>query len=279
MPSLPNRQPILPPELEPIEDLYREVYTIVSPPRCSSTALARVFWEHPSIAAYSHEPFEIAYYRDASLDEVAQKLEEPLDLEEIAGEATAADPQALLIKEMPYQVGPCFPHLAALTTAPIVFLLRDPRLSIASRMDKKRQVGDSPIFPLRETGWELLHEQVAWCDRHGVPYVIVRTDDFRDRPLGVLPELFARLGLEFSDTMLSWQGHDDLEIDNLGGDHSHLYRRVLSSTGLNPEVDELPEVHDFPADGGFRDHLPVCLDIYRELSRSPRRIVPLFEVN
>lgn len=274
LPNPPSRQPILPRELEPIERLYREVYAIISPPRCSSTALARVFWEHPSIASYCHEPFEIAYFRGAPLADVARKLEEPLDLGGIPGAATDAEAEALLIKEMPYQVGPCFPHLVALATLPLVFLVRDPRLSVASRMEKKREVGDSPIFPLAETGWELLREQVAYCDRHAIPYLIVRADDVRDRPLEILPQLFERLGLGFSEEMLSWEACADVDIDNLEGDHSHLYRSVLSSTGLTPETEELPPVESFPTDGGFRDHLSLCLEIYDELSSSERRISP-----
>ena len=37
---------------------YSDVIVIVSPPRCRSTALARVFWEHPLVRYYAHEPFE-----------------------------------------------------------------------------------------------------------------------------------------------------------------------------------------------------------------------------
>ncbi len=203
---------------------------------------------------------------------MAGRLIEPLALDGIACRPKVAD--ALLIKEMPYQVGACFPQLAALATAPLVFLLRDPRLNVASRMDKKRQVGDSPIFPLIETGWELLREQIDHCDRHSIPYVIVRADDFRDRPLEVLPTVFSRLGLEFSADLISWESRSDLEIDNLGGDHDHLYRAVLASTGLSPEEAEIPGIERFPVEGGFREHLSRCLEIYEELSRSPSRIGP-----
>lgn len=273
MSYLPNRKLELPPELESVRRRHPLVVTIVSPPRCCSTAFARVFWEHPRVAFYSHEPFEIAYFRDASLEEVARKLNDPLALSEISRRPKVAD--ALLIKEMPYQVGPCFPHLAAMATPPLIFLLRDPRLSVASRMGKKRQIGDSPIFPLVETGWELLREQVDYCDRQEIPYIIVRADDFCDRPREIFPEVFSRLGLDFSDDLISWDSHDDLEIDNLGGDHSHLYRTVLASTGIRPEETEVPKIERFPSEGGFREHLPLCLEIYEQLSSSPRRIGPV----
>ena len=264
----------LPHELDGIRDLYPKIYSIVSPPRCCSTALARVFWEHPEVAFYCHEPFEITYFRQAPLADVAAKLRAPLDVRPVATRPKAPGAGALVIKEMPYQVGPCFPHLAALSAPPIVFLLRNPRISIASRMDKKREVGDDPIFPLVETGWQLVREQVAHCDRQRIPYVIVRADDFRNRPLEVLPRLFERLGLEFVPEMIAWQSRGDLEIDNLGGDHTHLYTRVLSSSGLTPEIDGLPAMERFPIEGGFRQHVEEALEIYEELSGSPARITP-----
>jgi hypothetical protein len=59
---------------------HTAIYVIVSPPRCSSTAFARVFWEHPDVGYYSHEPFEIVYYNGANLAMVASKMEQPLDL-------------------------------------------------------------------------------------------------------------------------------------------------------------------------------------------------------
>ncbi len=264
----------LPHELDGIRDAYPKIYSIVSPPRCSSTPLSRVFWEHPEVAFYSHEPFEITYFRQAPLADVAAKLRDPLDVRAVASKPKNPEARALVIKEMPYQVGPCFPHLVALSSPPIVFLLRNPRISIASRMDKKREVGDSPIFPLIETGWQLVREQVAYCDQHEIPYVIVRADDFRNRPLEVLPQLFERLGLDFSPDMVSWQSRGDLEIDNLGGDHTHLYTRVLLSSGLDPEIDGLPAMERFPIEGGFREHVEEALEIYEELSSSPERILP-----
>ncbi len=59
---------------------HGDIIVIVSPPRCSSTAFARVFWEHPSVGYYAHEPFETMYYMDGSLNGVVEKLNNPLEL-------------------------------------------------------------------------------------------------------------------------------------------------------------------------------------------------------
>lgn len=256
--------PTLSAAFEAVRERYPEIYVVVSPPRCSSTAFSRVFWEHPSIRYYCHEPFEIAYYRDASVQQVAAQLATPLDLLPVKGHRPEPDAAALVVKEMPYQVGTHFRLLAALTRHPIIFLLRDPRLNIASRIEKKLEVGDSPVFPEIETGWELLAAQIECCREREIDHLVVSADAFRNRPREVFPEIFASLGMSFAPEMLDWRACADVQIDNLGGDHSHLYRAVLSSTGLTPEVDP-PPIDWFPVAGGLQDHVARCVEIYREL--------------
>ena len=106
---------------------HKNIYVVVSPPRCSSTAFSRVFWEQPSIRYYSHEPFEVVYYEQDGIPSVVEKLDGPLDLlhvERLPDEMGTS----LLIKEMPYQVGDHFPLLCEIASKPLIFLIRDPRL-------------------------------------------------------------------------------------------------------------------------------------------------------
>ena len=65
----------LPPSFAALRSAYPEIFVIVSPPRSNSTAFARVFWEQPSVRFYAHEPFEVTYYRERDLSEVAEKPE------------------------------------------------------------------------------------------------------------------------------------------------------------------------------------------------------------
>lgn len=258
---------------EALANRHSAIYVIVSPPRCGSTALARVFWEHPTVRYYCHEPFEVTYYDKQGLDVVFAKLADPLDIQAVtSGGASSAN--ALVIKEMPYQVGDHFPLLARLATAPVVFLIRDPRLNIASRIAKKLETGDSPFFPLIETGWELIAQQVNYCRRENIPYALIDASDFRNVPTQVFPGLFALFGLEFSSSMLTWQSCDDLEIDNLDGAHSHLYRRVLSSRGVQPAKEDIPSRESFSEDNGVRAHVERCLQIYSALRADTHRIQP-----
>ena len=249
---------------------YDEIYVVVSPPRCSSTAFARVLWQVPSIGYYSHEPFEVTYYDDASLADVAKKLKDPLDLSELDGNPGRG--AALVIKEMPFQVGEQFPILVAIATQPLTFLVRDPRQNIASRMEKKIEAGDSPNFPRIETGWQLLAAQIERCRQIGQPLMIVDSADFRNDPKEVFPQVLNALGLDFTPDLLSWQSHTDVDLDNLGGRHTHLYRRVLESSGVEPADEPMPALDSFPEEGGWREHVEACLEIYEGISAAPERI-------
>ena len=247
---------------------------IVAPPRSASTAFSRVFWEQESVAYYCHEPFEVTYFDQAPLGDVVAKLEDPLDLRPLTARPAAPDANALVVKEMPYQVGDAFPILAGLATRGVVFLLRDPRQNIASRMEMKEEVGDSPVFPLVESGWELLAGQVAAAEALGVPSMIVDTNEFRNHPEPIMAQVCERLGLPFDPSMLTWNPLPDVDLDNLGGRHSHLYRRVLNSKGIEPAIEPIYSVDWFPVEGGFRAHVEHCLEIYRDLYASDARIRP-----
>ena len=259
-------------KFDAIREQYDEIFVIVSPPRCSSTAFARVFWEQPSIRYYAHEPFEGTYFMGQDLNYVIDNLRNPLDLRDIKSYSFADLGRSLVIKEMPYQVEENFPLLRSLTKKPVIFLTRDPRQYIASRMAKKKEVGDDPLFPHVETGWQLISDQIKYCKENTVPYMIVDAKDFRNQPEVIFKQIFERLGLPFRDDMLSWNSRPDVDIDNLEGDHHHLYQEVLSSTGMLPDKDAILAINSFPTEQGYRDHVKHCLQIYQRLQVSPARI-------
>ncbi len=183
------------PELREATERYSDVYVIVSPPRCSSTAFARVLWQQPSVGYYSHEPFEVTYFDGGNLDSVVEKLRNPLDLNTLND---VEHPRTgLVIKEMPYQVGDRFPMLRSLASKPLVFLLRDPRQSIASRMRMKQQVGDTPTFPHVETGWDLIAAQIELCRQNRHEFMIIDSADFRNHPGKIFPQVAEFFGLEW----------------------------------------------------------------------------------
>lgn len=257
--------------LEQLRASYEDFFVVVSPPRAASTALARVFWEHPAIGYYAHEPFDSVYYNRDDLDAALRHIAEPLVLRRFLSKPPGTG-GGILVKEMTFQVGRSFEYLACLANRPIVFLLRDPRLSVFSRLKYRAMSGHGTSFPLEETGWRDLAAQVEHCERRGIPYLFVDSAEFRKEPRLVLGELFARLGLPFHERQLCWQALNGLELGNLAGEQTIWYERVLSSTGVEAPDETIPDLDVFDRVDGLRSHVEECLEIYEGFTKDPRRV-------
>lgn len=250
---------------------HREVLVLVAPPRTASTALARVLWNHPAVGWYRHEPFEPTWYEGASADAAVSLLEEPTPVGELNPARAGEQPDpaaALVVKEMTFQVGDAFPLLAALATRPIVFLIRDPRLSVASRMKVLRRSGRPEVFPLRESGWDDLERQVAYVRENGIPHLVVDSHDLRSDPEAVVPKVLATLGLPFSPALLTWESSEAKGLSVVSGEGDPFYQRVLESRGIEAPAERIPDLTEFPADGGFRQHVAECVERYEALRAS-----------
>lgn len=247
---------------------HGNVYLILAPPRTSSTALARVFWQHPEVGFYSHEPFDCFYHQGAGLGSVLDHLRSPA----VASSPRASGGRALLIKEMSFQAGSLFDLLVELSTAPAVFVLRDPRLSISSRMRKARESGGNPLFPLKETGWEDLCGQVDACRSEGRPYLLVDAHDFREAPVPVLRRLFSKMNLRFDEEQVRWEPTPDMRMGNLQGAQDNFYTEVLGSRGIEPGSEVPSTIEDFPLHSGLRSHVRHCVHLYESLRKDPELI-------
>jgi hypothetical protein len=261
-------------DIEALHKVYSDVYVVLSPPRCVSTAFSRSFWEQPSVGYYSHEPFETTYFLNDGLNVVFNKLMDPLDVRPLKKSTAQPTGNAIVVKEMPYQVGDNFPLLLEMATKPLTILIRDPRLSIYSRMTRRREAGRDPLYPLVETGWELLEKQMRIIEEQKIPHVIVETSDFRRYPKSILSQVFTELGLPIEDSMLDWKSAHGVNIDNLSGRHQNQYERALESVGIQPPTEEVPTLDMFPVEGGFRDHIPYAMAIYEELAKKQQRVLP-----
>lgn len=251
---------------------YPTKYLIVSPPRCASTAVARIFWNLENIRYYSHEPFEKIYFDGEDLSAAIGSIKNPTDLSTIVANKTEESCNGLVIKEMPYQVGGFFPELFDAIDTPIVFLIRDPRLSIKSRMQKKVEANSDPLYAKIETGWELLEVMVNYCKRVGKKYVILNTTLLRLNPQETATELFNALEIPFNEEYLNWEPLKDFSLDNLAGAHDHLYSRVLHSSGIQAPFEEVPALDTFTKETNLRNHVEKCLDIFDNLSTDEKLI-------
>jgi hypothetical protein len=251
--------------LAAVRERHGEVLLIVAPPRTASTALARVLWNHPAIGFYSHEPFEPTYYRGAAVEDAVALLEAPAPVGELGGRGTG---RALLVKEMTFQVGEAFPLLAGLATKPIVFLVRDPRLSIASRMRVLRRAGRPEVFPLRESGWEDLERQLAHVREQGIEHLVVDATRLRAVPIRVVPGVLERLGLSYDPALLTWRSSQATGLSIVSGEGDPFYEHVLESSGLEAPVEDVPALDEFPEQEGFRAHVAACVERYEALKAS-----------
>ncbi len=255
---------------ERLRNKHKKIIVILSPPRCASTALARFFWHQPDFRYYAHEPYETVYYEGDTSDTAQGHLLNPIDLVEMYSSQPKGN--GLIIKEMPYQVSQYFSDLISLATLPLIFLIRDPRLNIKSRIDKRIQAKQSIDFPFIETGWELINWQIEQCVIRGVDFVIVEASEMRNNPNEIFSNLSHKLKLPFSPEMLRWQQALQINLDNLNSKHSHLYERVLSSIGIEPAIEPIPNIETFSTESGLRNHVLEALNIYNKLLTHPKRL-------
>jgi hypothetical protein len=248
--------------LRRIRERHKEVLLLVGPPRTASTALARVLWNHPDVGYYSHEPFEPTYYRGESAVVAADLLEAAEPVGALGGRGTG---RTLVVKEMTFQVGDAFPLLAELATRPIVFLIRDPRLSIASRMRVLRRASRPEVFPLRESGWDDLERQLDHVRREGIEHLVVDSTGLRAVPSRVVPPIFERLGLSYAPELLTWEASTATGLSVVSGPNDPFYERVLGSGGLEAPQEDVPPLEHFPEQDGFRAHVAQCVARYEEL--------------
>jgi hypothetical protein len=248
-----------------VRERHGDVYVLVGPPRTASTAVSRILWNHPAVGWYAHEPFEPTWYQRAPVERAAELLEAPEAVDDLNPARPRGAGDALVVKEMTFQVGDAFPLLAALATRPLVFLIRDPRLTIASRMKVLRRAGRPEVFPLRESGWDDLARQIAHVRREGIPHVIVDSSDLRRAPDRVAPALLETLGLSFTPDLLMWESSTATGLSAVSGADDPFYRRVLDSRGIEPPAETVPDLSAFPTDGGFREHVAECVARYERL--------------
>ncbi|MBS1870732.1 MAG: hypothetical protein JSS99_13835 [Actinobacteria bacterium] len=246
-----------------LRERHGEVYVLIGPPRTASTAVSRILWNHPAVGWYAHEPFEPTWYERAEVARAAELLDAPEPVSGLGGRGTG---RALVVKEMTFQVGDAFPLLAELATRPLVFLIRDPRLTVASRMRVLRRAGRPEVFPLRESGWEDLAWQLAHVRERGIPHVVVDSGDLRRAPQAVVPPLLATLGLSFAPELLRWESSEATGLSAVSGAEDPFYQRVLDSQGIEPPMEEIPDLSAFPEP--LRAHVAACIAQYEELRPS-----------
>lgn len=201
-----------------------------SGPRNISTAMMRA-WENRGDCAVSDEPLYAAYLSTTGLDHPGH------DEVIAAGETDWRRVARTLIGPVPggkplwYQKHMSHHLLPGMDTEWVlglvnVFLIRDPAEVVASYLKSRATVTPEDIgLPQQGRLFDRL------CERLGETPPVIDAGDFLQAPEPHLRALCARLGIDFSDRMLSWPAGPR---DSDGIWAPHWYDAVWRSTGFAP---------------------------------------------
>ncbi|MDR0227328.1 MAG: hypothetical protein LBI66_13005 [Burkholderiaceae bacterium] len=245
-----------------------------------------MLWQNPLLRYHCHEPFEAWYWGDGHQEStVSAALRHPMCV--ASGErvdATTIEGQpGLVIKEMCFQMDrPAFEFLASLATRPLVFVVRDPRLSIVSRLRIVQELDGASTFTPEHSGWDSLLLQLQWCRMLHIPYLIVDTQRLRQQPERQASALMAGLQLPMEGLATQWSQRTGLQLcsPEVGALMSEVrtgsdpfYRRVLASSGIQPPDDiDLSDCQRQIDAAGLRDQADSWLRAYRGLQDDPRML-------
>lgn len=230
-----------------------------SGPRNISTAMMRSFSSRPDCFV-SDEPFYGAFLKETGADhpmrdEVMASME--TDWFKIAEEMAGDPPDGSALwyqKQMAHHmVGPVAPDdIRNVTHA---FLVRDPRLMVASYARKRETVEASDL------GVRVVREFFdREADRLGSSPPVVDSADVLADPAGTLSALCDALEIPWTDAMLHWPAGRHPE-DGVWA--SHWYGRVEASTGFEGEEDsELPVL-----DAHLQAVADACEEDYQAMAR------------
>lgn len=246
-----------------LPSVFDPVAVILSPPRCGSTVLARSLWQHRAFRWYLHEPCDRAYHLGQR-----PELNTGMCIDCVDHFSSRLTATGIVIKEMTFQAGAAITDFQA-ATIPVIFLIRDPRLSVLSRMRRRELDGDNPSFPAKEAGWRDMLAAIALFREAGTPYVIVDISDIRRSPATALRALCSRLGLPWDPAMLGWKSLSGIRLGNIDGRQDAWYARVLGSTAWERPDERMPPPDAF-REQGMSEVVAECLAGYRQVKADPQ---------
>lgn len=234
-----------------------------SGPRNISTALMRA-WENRGDCFVSDEPLYAHYLAQTGFAHpgAAEVMS--------AGETNAQQVIAYLTGEVPEEKGIWYQKHMAHHLLPSVprdwmmdfqncLLIRDPRGMLPSLLAVMGEVG------IEATGLpqqlELFH---ALSRAHGELPLVLDSQDVLENPRGMLGLLCEKLGVPFTERMLSWPA-GPRATDGVWA--PYWYASVEKSTGFAP-----PQREAYPPLVGHDELLAECVHIYEELSAYRMRI-------
>jgi sulfotransferase family protein len=229
-----------------------------SGPRNISTAMMRA-WENRGDCAVSDEPLYAHYLAHTGSDHPARDeviAAGQTDWRKVADALVGDVPDAQPLwyqKHMSHHLLPHIDHgwIYALTN---VFLIRDPDEVVSSYLRTRDTVTPDDIGLPQE---RRLFDEVA--DRNGTAPSVIDADEFLRAPAAHLSALCAKLGIPFTDRMLTWPAGPRAS-DGVWA--PYWYAAVWKSTGF-----EAPREREVKLDDEAQRVSDACRDDYEFLRR------------
>lgn len=244
---------------------YSQVCIIVSTPRSCSTALAKALCNHKYATHYYHEPFD-TFYRNKSLTQFKKNIDDPIAINSLTSSEWVK--KYAIVKEMSFQVENHFQLLATATKLPIIFLIRDPRAAIHSRL----KLMGSTTFPFCESGWDDIMKQIHFCQSNEVDYIICDGSYLRSKPKKVLSSLCQRLEMPFLNSMLDWSFTLNQRLGHIWGAQASWYFEVQNSSHFSKESSGVVALNQITSDHRMQNHIQHCFNCYNKLLKDPHII-------
>lgn len=200
-----------------------------SGPRNISTAMMRSFGARPDTAVID-EPFYAAYLEMTGLDHPMREevlASQSQDWREVVQQLLGPIPGGKQVFYQKHMTHHMLPEIGREWIAEVrnAFLIRDPAAVLASYVRTRREATLADIGVLQQR--ELFERE---ADRIGHAPPVVDSADLLANPAGVLAQLCAALGIEYTPAMLSWPpGRRDTD----GVWAPAWYKAVEQSTGFD----------------------------------------------
>ncbi|WP_169567883.1 HAD family hydrolase [Sneathiella limimaris] len=206
------------------------ILSMWSGPRNISTAMMRSFGSRPDCQPVD-EPFYAYYLTETGLNHPMRAeilASQPEDWRQVSSDINAPLPDGKTLRYLKHMTQHMLPDidLGAFASHKHCFLIRDPRLVIASFSAKYDQVtAEATGFHQQMRLFEYFDQQADHKP------VIVEGEDIQKNPSGMLHALCSTLKLSFYPQMLEWEKGRKPE-DGVWA--AHWYNAVEASTGFAP---------------------------------------------
>lgn len=248
-----------------------DVHIILGPARSGTTMLAMALTGSSGVGYYAHEPFETMYYEKDDKSIGYERMSQALPINMLRIEKGRSRSDRLLVKEMTFQIHSIYEEFISLSQYPIIFHVRNPLITMESRLRMKKLMGLNPHFPLYETGWTHIFEQIETCQKIRKDYIIADMDDLLEYPGRVTKEICQRSNLPWSAELLQWNLYQETNFDPMGH-HSKLYEKVIASKGIQKKRNREITLENFNDRPDVQNYLAITLEKYQQLLSDPHKI-------